>query len=92
MSIFKKKSQTAPAVDTAPAAESSSDMETDLDEVMRKYDRESATRIWEGTPKIIITVIMTFFSLYCPHMTLFSTALPEVRVTLLVAASLSWAF
>ena len=84
MSIFKKKSQTAPAVDAAPAAESSSDMETDLDEVMRKYDRESATRIWEGTPKIIITVIMTFFSLYCLYMTLFSTALPEVRLTLFV--------
>ena len=84
MSIFKKKSQTAPAVDTAPAAESSSDMETDLDEVMRKYDRESATRIWEGTPKIIITVIMTVFSLYCLYMTLFSTALPEVRLTLFV--------
>ena len=84
MSIFKKKSQMAPAVDTAPAAESSSDMETDLDEVMRKYDRESATRIWEGTPKIIITVIMTFFSLYCLYMTLFSTALPEVRLTLFV--------
>ena len=84
MSIFKKKSQTAPAVDTAPAAESSSDMETDLDEVMRKYDRESATRMWEGTPKIIITVIMTLFSLYCLYMTLFSTALPEVRLTLFV--------
>ena len=84
MSIFKKKSQTAPAVDTAPAAESSSDMETDLDEVMRKYDRESATRIWDGTPKIIITVIMTLFSLYCLYMTLFSTALPEVRLTLFV--------
>ena len=84
MSIFKKKSQTAPAVDTAPAAESSSEMETDLDEVMRKYDRESATRIWEGTPKIIITVIMTLFSLYCLYMTLFSTALPEVRLTLFV--------
>ena len=84
MSIFKKKSQTAPAVDTAPAAESSSEMDTDLDEVMRKYDRESATRIWEGTPKIIITVIMTLFSLYCLYMTLFSTALPEVRLTLFV--------
>ena len=84
MSIFKKKDQTAPAVDTAPAADSSSDMETNLDEVMRKYDRESATRIWEGVPKIIITVIMTIFSLYCLYMTLFSTALSEVRLTLFV--------
>ncbi|MCI6613365.1 MAG: TRAP transporter permease [Clostridiales bacterium] len=59
-------------------------MAADLDAVMRKYDRESATRIWEGTPKIIITAIMAIFSLYCLYMTLFSTALPEVRLTLFV--------
>ena len=84
MSIFKKNAQPAPAVNTAPATEHSGDMETDLDDVMRKYDRESATRVWEGTPKIIITVIMSIFSLYCLYMTLFSTALPEVRLTLFV--------
>ena len=84
MSIFKKNAQPAPAVNTAPATENDGDMETDLDEVMRKYDRESATRVWEGTPKIIITVIMSIFSLYCLYMTLFSTALPEVRLTLFV--------
>ena len=84
MSTFKKNAQPAPAVNTAPATENGGDMETDLDEVMRKYDRESATRVWEGTPKIIITVIMSIFSLYCLYMTLFSTALPEVRLTLFV--------
>ena len=84
MSIFKKNAQPAPAVNPAPATENGGDMETDLDEVMRKYDRESATRVWEGTPKIIITVIMSIFSLYCLYMTLFSTALPEVRLTLFV--------
>ena len=84
MSIFKKNAQPAPAVNTAPATENGGDTETDLDEVMRKYDRESATRVWEGTPKIIITVIMSVFSLYCLYMTLFSTALPEVRLTLFV--------
>ena len=84
MSIFKKNAQPAPAVNTAPATENGGDTETDLDEVMRKYDRESATRVWEGTPKIIITVIMSIFSLYCLYMTLFSTALPEVRLTLFV--------
>lgn len=49
---------------------------------MRKYDRESNTRIWEGVPKIIISVFMALFSLYCIYMTLFSTALPETRLTL----------
>ena len=80
MSLFKKKVEQAPAVDTAAAA--GDDIAADIDEVMRKYDRESATRIWEGVPKIIVTAIMAIFSLYCIGMTLFSTALPEVRLTL----------
>ena len=29
----------------------------DVESVMRKYDRESNTRIWEGTPAIIIKYI-----------------------------------
>ena len=81
MSLFKKKVEQAPAVDTAAAA-AGDDIAADIDEVMRKYDRESATRIWEGVPKIIVTAIMAIFSLYCIGMTLFSTALPEVRLTL----------
>ena len=84
MSDINKKVNSAPAVDAAPAADTGDDMAADLDAVMRKYDRESATRIWEGTPKIIITAIMAIFSLYCLYMTLFSTALPEVRLTLFV--------
>ena len=84
MSDINKKVNSAPAVDTAPAADTGDDMAADLDAVMRKYDRESATRIWEGTPKITITAIMAIFSLYCLYMTLFSTALPEVRLTLFV--------
>ena len=83
MSLFKKKAEQPEAVDTAAVvAASGDDVAADLDEVMRKYDRESATRIWEGVPKIIITAIMAIFSIYCLCMTLFSTALPEVRLTL----------
>ena len=44
MSLFKKKVKEVPAVDTA--AVGGEDMAADLDAVMRKYDRESATRIW----------------------------------------------
>ena len=46
MSDINKKVNSAPAVDTAPAADTGDDMAADLDAVMRKYDRESATRIW----------------------------------------------
>ncbi len=84
MSVFKKKGDTAPAVDTAPAA-GSNDMAADLDEVMRKYDRESNTRIWEGTPRLAIKGLMAVFSLYCIYMTLFSTALQETCLSLFLA-------
>ena len=60
MSLFKKKVEQAPAVDTAAAA-AGDDVAADIDEVMRKYDRESATRIWEGVPKIVIRAIMAAF-------------------------------
>ncbi|MCI6326523.1 MAG: TRAP transporter permease [Clostridiales bacterium] len=48
---------------------------------MRKYDRESNTRIWEGKPKIAITVILAAFSLWCIYVTLFATFLEEIRLT-----------
>lgn len=51
-------------------------------EIMRKYDRESNTRIWEGRPRRLIQIFMACFSLYCIGMTLFSTALPETRLSL----------
>ncbi len=73
MSLFKKHKVDAVV---------ENDHEMDLDAVMRKYDRESATRVWEGVPKIVIRCITAAFSLYCIYMTLFSTALPETRLTL----------
>ena len=51
------------------------------DELMRKFDRESATRIWEGKPKVLITVLISLFSLYCIWSTLFSVAALEIRLT-----------
>lgn len=64
----------------AAAAEAAS-LKEDMDAVMRKYDRESATRIWAGKPKIVISVVMALFSVYCIWSTLFSTAALEVRLT-----------
>ncbi len=57
----------------------------DLDAVMKKYDRESNTRIWEGTPKIIVTSVLAVFSLFCIYVTLFTSWLEEIRLTSFVA-------
>ena len=77
MSLHKKKVDTAPAAGTGGANDAA-----DLDAVMRKYDRESATRIWEGTPKLIVRIIMAVFAVFCIAMTLFSRAMPEIRLTI----------
>ena len=71
MSDTKKK---ATAAAEMPAAD-------DMDAVMRKYDRESATRVWEGKPQVVIRVVMALFSVYCIWSTLFSTAALEIRLT-----------
>ena len=53
----------------------------DVEAVMRKYDRESNQRIWEGTPKIIVGAIMAAFAVYCIIDAVFLTTLPEIRLS-----------
>ena len=65
----------------SPASGSNPDVAADIDEVMKKYDRESNTRVWTGKRKTVITAVMSLFSLYCIWSTLFSTAALEVRLT-----------
>ena len=83
MKLFKKKVEEPTPVDTSAAG--GEDMAADLDAVMRKYDRESNTRIWEGPLRWITGGLMAAFSLYCIAMTLWSTALPETRLSLFLA-------
>ena len=71
--MSEKDKNALPGVETGTAAE--------MDEVMRKYDRESATRIWEGTPKAVVSVITALFSLYCIWSTLWSTADLAIRLS-----------
>ena len=53
----------------------------DVEKLMRKYDKESNTRIWEGKPALVVRAIMVAFSLYCMYSTLFSVAALEKRMT-----------
>ena len=65
------------------AADAGADVGTmeDVEAVMRKYDKESNTRIWEGKPKFVIDALMAAFSLYCIWSTLFSNWGIEKRLT-----------
>ena len=53
----------------------------DVEKLMRKFDKESNTRIWEGRPALVVRAIMVAFSLYCMYSTLFSVAALEKRMT-----------
>lgn len=61
-----------------PADESAFDQAA-MDEVMKKYDRESNTRIWEGWQKWAVYAIMAVFSLFVIYVTLFATWLDLIR-------------
>ncbi len=50
----------------------------DLDAVMKKFDRESNTRIWDGKPKIVVNCILALFSLFCIYVTFFATWPQEI--------------
>ena len=58
------------------------DVPLSAEELMKKYDRESNTRIWEGVPGKLIRGLCAAFSLYCIWVTLFSTMMPEEKLNL----------
>lgn len=54
----------------------------DVEAMMKKFDRESNVRNWEGKPKAVVRLLSIAFSVYCIWVTLFSTAMPEVRLNM----------
>ena len=56
----------------------------DLEAVMKKFDRESNTRIWEGKAKIVVNCILAAFSLFCIYVTFFATWLDAIRLATFV--------
>lgn len=73
MALFKKKTAEQPQEAMS------------VEDVMKKFDLESNTRIWEGTPKLLVTCVLAIFSLFCIYVTFFATWLDEVRLTSFVA-------
>ena len=57
------------------------DIDAVVDAVMKKYDRESNTRVWEGKPKLIVSIFLALFSVFCIYVTLFASWLEEIRLS-----------
>ena len=80
MSLWKKQADPTPPVPPDNPAEAGS--AADVEEMMKKYDRESNTREWEGVPKWIVRFVMVLFSLVCLYLTLINRSQAEVRMTI----------
>ena len=92
MALFKKhKTEPVPPEDTG-AHDTSVGTAADVEAVMKKYDRESNTRVWEGVPKLVIRWLMVLFSLYCIIDTVFLSTMQEVRLPVFVGLILLFGF
>ena len=86
MSFWKKETKAELADDTGVGTAA------DVEAVMRKYDRESNTRFWEGWPQRIIRWLMAAFAVYCIVDTLLLTTLQERRLPIFVGLILFFGF
>ena len=92
MALFKKhKTEPVPPEDTG-AHDTSVGTAADVEAVMKKYDRESNTRVWEGLPKLVIRWLMVAFSAYCIIDTVFLSTRQEVRLPMFVGLILLFGF
>ncbi len=80
MSLWKKEKEAPPPVSQAAVDSQEVGSAADVDAVMKKFDRESNVRVWEGTPKWIVKFIMIAFSLFCMYLTLFNKGQAEFRL------------
>ena len=71
-------------VNTSPVADVETGTAEDVEAIMKKYDRESNTRIWEGTPKQVIRFLLAAFSVLMLYMNLFANWDERVRRSLFV--------
>lgn len=77
----ERKQQLDPKLTAEVKVDGQESIEANVDAIMRKYDRESNTRIWTGLPKTIVGIILALFSLYCIYVTLFANFLEQVRLS-----------
>ena len=76
----KKEREMPPPIRESAAGSADVGSAADVDAVMKKFDRESNTRVWEGTPKMIVKGLMIAFSVFCMYLTLFNRGQAEFRL------------
>ena len=81
----KKKQTLNPAAHDVGTAQ-------DVEEMMKKYDRESNVRVWEGIPKLVLRYTGVAFSVYFILVTLFGTMMPEEKLNIFLGLILVFGY
>lgn len=71
---MKKVNSTPETVDTVDVGSAA-----DVEEIMKKYDRESNVRLYEGVPKTVVRYLLAIFSVFMVYMNLFANWDERVR-------------
>ena len=88
MSDLKEKElQNIPPVEDAGTGTAA-----DVEEIMKKYDRESNIRPWEGVPAMVIKVLLAAFSLFMIYMNLFAVWDERIRRPLFLGLVILFVF
>ena len=75
-----------------PAGDASVGSAADVEELMKKYDRESNVRPWEGIPAIVIKVLLAAFSVFMIYMNLFAVWDERIRRPLFLGIVILFVF
>ncbi len=80
------------ALGSVPPEDTGTGTAADVDEIMKKYDRESNTRTWTGVPGRVVRYILALFSLGMVYMNLFANWDERVRRASFVGVIIILAF
>ena len=75
-----------------PEADTSTGTAADVEEIMKKYDRESNVRPWEGVPAMVIKVTLALFSVFMIYMNLFAVWDERIRRPLFLGLVILFVF
>lgn len=78
--------------DAASEVDTSTGSAADVEEIMKKYDRESNVRLYEGVPKQVLKYLLAGFSLLMVYMNLFANWDERVRRASFVGLIIIFAF
>ncbi len=79
-------------LNSTPVEDASVGTAEDVEELMKKYDRESNVRPWEGIPAIVIKVMLAAFSVFMIYMNLFAVWDERIRRPLFLGIVILFVF